>query len=236
MIPRKIHYCWFGPASKNALNHRCLASWRGMLSDYEIKEWNEANSLLDVEYCRACHAKGLWSRLSNYVRMYSLYTEGGMYLDVDVEVIRSFDPLLSHKCFLGFQQQEEQVDWVNSAVMGAVPGHLFLKACMDRTVKTFAESGEFYRSPTIVTALLKEMGLAVYGLQEIGDVAVYPAEYFYPYPWYGRFSPDCVTGNTHCIHYWEAARKKQKYGRLLAPLRKLKRLIVPVAKRLLFPA
>jgi mannosyltransferase OCH1-like enzyme len=196
------------------------------MPDYEIKEWNETNSPLDNAYCRAACAGGLWSRLSNYVRLHALYTEGGIYLDTDVEAVKSFNPLLHHKCFVGFQQQEKNIDWVNNAVLGAQPGHQFLKQCMELTGKLFAETGRFYRAPTVMTMRLKEMGLREYGRQEIAEVAVYPAEYFYPFPWFGKFSPDCVKENTYCIHHWEGSWRKQEYNKLLSPLRALKRMML----------
>ena len=206
------------------LNKRCMDSWRRVLPDYQIKEWNETNCLLDTVYSQRAYAKGFWSKLSNLVRFQALHTEGGIYLDTDVEVIKSFAPLLHHKCFVGFQMEEEQVDWVNTAVLGAQPGHQFLKRGMELTRELFAETGEFYRSPKVITMLLKEMGLKEYGLQEIEGVTVYPVEYFYPYPWTSKFSPDCIKENTYCIHHWEGTWLKTEQSRVLRPLRMMKRM------------
>jgi mannosyltransferase OCH1-like enzyme len=195
------------------------------MPDYRIKEWNETNSPLDNAYSQRAYAKELWAKLSNHVRLHALYTEGGMYLDTDVEVIKSFAPLLHHKCFVGFQVEEEQVDWVNNAVLGAQPGHLFLKRCMELTQELFADTGEFYRSPRVTTTILKEMGLSEYGLQEIKEVTVYPAEYFCPYPWFGKFSPDCIKDNTYSIHYWEGSWLKKEHHKVLSPLRMVRRMM-----------
>lgn len=184
------------------------------MPDYRVKEWNETNSPLDLNsYTRAAYEQKLWSRLSNYIRLHAVYQEGGIYFDTDVEVVRSFTPLLHHKCFLGFQQEAEDVDWINNAIFGAAPGHPFLLRSMELTLKKFEDEGEFYRSPAIQTAVLKEMGLRAYGLQELDGVTVYPAEYFYPYPWSGKFSPDCITENTYCVHHWAGSwlpREKRK--------------------------
>jgi mannosyltransferase OCH1-like enzyme len=92
MIPRTIHYCWFGGAAKSDLNERCVDSWRRVLPGYTLKEWNESNVPLDVPYARAVYARGLWSKLSNYVRLRALYEEGGVYFDTDVEVLKDFSP------------------------------------------------------------------------------------------------------------------------------------------------
>lgn len=225
MIPKKIHYCWFGNSHLSELNQRCVDSWRRLMPDYQIKQWDENNIPLDNTYSRAACAKGAWSRLSNYVRMRALYAEGGIYLDTDVEVLKNFAPLLHHKCFVGFQQAAEETDWVNSAVLGAEAGHPFLMRCLELTEKLFTETGEFPRSPSVVTRILKEMGLREYKLQEVEEVTVYPVEYFYPFPWFGEFSPDCVKENTHCVHHWEGSWRKQERHKTLSPLRIMKRMM-----------
>ena len=215
MIPKIIHYCWLGNNPRSELNKKCLDSWHKVLPEYQIKAWDETNSPLNNTYCRAAYAQRLWSRLSNYVRLYALYTEGGIYLDTDVEVLKNFEPLLHHKCFVGFQQEEEQVDWVNNAVIAAQRGHPFIKRCLDLTQEIFIETGEFYRSPTVTTNILKEMGLREYGLQDIEEVTIYPIEYFYPYPYFGQFSSECIKESTYCIHHWEATWVKKPRKNLL---------------------
>lgn len=221
MIPRRIHYCWFGGGALSALNERCMATWRAMLPDYELKRWTEDNSPLDTAYAREAIRRRRWSRLSNYVRLHALGTEGGVYVDTDVEVVRPLDPLLGHECFIGFQLEQHPTDWVNSAVLGAVAGHPFIKACLDRTLSHFEETGDLHRSPAVCTSVLKEMGLRRYGMQEIGGVAVYPRESFYPYSWEEQFTPECVGDTTFCIHHWEASWVRRR-GPLLRLVTKLK--------------
>ena len=226
MIPKKIHYCWFGSNAPGDLNRRCIDSWHRVLPDYQIKLWDETNVPLDNAYARAAHAAGAWSRLSNYARLYALYSEGGIYLDTDVEVLKSFAPLLRHGCFAGFQQPEEQVDWVNSAVLGARAGHPFLSRCLQLTQSLFASTGQLPRSPSVLTRVLKEAGLRDYKLQEVGGVALYPIEYFYPFPWHGAFSPECIKESTYCVHHWEGSWRKQEEERLRrSPRRILKRVL-----------
>jgi len=225
MIPKKIHYCWFGRNPLSDLNNRCIESWHRVLPDYQIKLWDETNVPLDNAYARAAFAAGEWSRLSNHARLHALYSEGGIYLDTDVEVLKDFSPLLRHECFLGFQHLEERVDWVNSAVLGARPGHPFLAQCSRRTQSLFASAGAFPRSPFVVSSLLREMGLREYKLQEVGGVTIYPVEYFYPYPWYGNFSPDCIKENTYSVHYWEGSWLKQEQRRRRSPRRIMKRVL-----------
>ena len=221
MIPKIIHYCWLGQRPQSELNKKCIASWQKVMPDYQLKLWSETNVPLDNAYARAAYAAGSWSRLSNHVRYHALYAEGGIYLDTDVEVLKDFAPLLHHQCFLGF----EQADWVNTAVMGAQPGHPFMKSCSQLTQSMFAATGVFPRSPQVVTKLLKDRGLREHELQELEDVTVYPTEYFYPYPWFGSFSPDCITDNTYCVHYWEGSWLKQEQTGRLSPRRVAKRLL-----------
>lgn len=206
MIPKIIHYCWFGPKPMSALNVRCIASWQALMPDYEIVRWDETNSAIDHDYARAAQAQGRWSRLANHVRMQALVAHGGLYLDTDVEVLRRFDPLLDQSCFLGFQQEPADVDWVNNAVIGAVAGHPFLQRALQSLDATFARHQHFPRGPELFTHLLRKNGLQHYGLQQIHDVTLYPCEFFYPRPWYAGDTDDPMLGvsdATYCIHHWE---------------------------------
>src|SRR5262245_52745041 len=222
MIPRTIHYCWFGSESQSQLIRKCLASWRTFMPDCAIKLWDETNSPLGGDYARAAYAQEEWSRLTNFVRFHALYTEGGIYLDTDVEMLRSLDPLLTDHCFLGFQQKEDLVDWVNTAVLAGEAGHPFLKACLDRFTDAFRETGQFLRSPGVATAVLREMGLKTYGRQVIGGVTLYPTEYFYPYSWLEKYSPERISPDTYCVHHWAASWKKKPAFELPPPLRRVK--------------
>jgi len=186
-----------------------MRTWARVLPNYQIKEWNETNLPPENAYLREVYSKRLWSKVSNYVRLYALLTEGGLYFDTDVEVLKSFDPLLKDECFVGFQVQNQQTDWVNNAVIGAVPGHPFMKQCLDYTVRAF-DGGAILRSPQVTTSVLLEQGLQAYGFQTVGGVTLYPTEYFYPYAWYEQFSADSVTANTYAIHRWEGSWIKSK--------------------------
>jgi len=203
MIPKVIHYCWFGDNALSEMNQSCIASWRRMMPDFEIKKWNEANSPLNSEYCRAALAQQKWAFVADYVRLHALLYEGGIYFDTDIEVFKDFTPLLQHRCFAGFQLDKDHVDWVNNAVIGAEPGHPFIRRCLELTEQKFYETNTFHRSPEITTMALKELGLRRYGLQHIEGVTVFPTEYFYPYTWYEEFTPRCISRNTYAVHYWE---------------------------------
>jgi mannosyltransferase OCH1-like enzyme len=157
------------------------------------------------------------------VRLHALYTEGGVYLDTDVEVMRDLNPLLGDPCFLGFQHRERQSDWVNIAVLGSVRGHPFVKMCADRMLDDFERTGRFGRGPALATAVLTDLGLTGYGLQRIRDVVIYPVEYFYPYSWLEDYSTAKISPDTYCVHHWAASWKGRLTLEMPRSLRRLKR-------------
>ncbi len=201
---------------------RCMDSWGRAMPDYEIKCWDLSNSPLDNEYARVACARELWSPLSNYVRLHALYSEGGIYLDTDVETLKSFTPLLNDRCFLGFQQVPEQGDWTNTAVLAAEPAHDFIKECMERHLSVFESTGRFERSPLNTTRVLRAWGLRRYGFQTIHGVTIYPVEYFYPYSWLEKYSASRITDHTYCVHYWVNGWKKNASLELPAPVKRFR--------------
>jgi hypothetical protein len=135
-------------------------------------------------------------------------------------------PLLAREGFLGFQQEEEEEDWVNSAIMGLRPGSDFARRCLERNDELFARTGRFWRGPTVTTMVLKELGLRRYGLQAVGGVTLYPIEAFSPFPWFGSYSHDCIRPETYCVHHWEASWQKSPLFSLRRRFRMAKRRVV----------
>lgn len=108
MIPKKIHYCWFGRGEMPGLVRKCITSWKRYLPEYEIKEWNEDN--FDINCCpyvREAYDNRRFAFVSDVVRLYALYNEGGIYMDTDVEILKPLDSLLSFDAVLGFESDSQ---------------------------------------------------------------------------------------------------------------------------------
>lgn len=128
MIPKIIHYCWFGRGKMPKLAEKCIASWKKYCPDYEIKEWNEDNFDLDMyPYVREAYDNRKFAFVTDVVRLYALYTEGGIYMDTDVEVLKPLDQFLNHTGFSGF----ESVINVPTGIMGCEKGALWAKENLD---------------------------------------------------------------------------------------------------------
>lgn len=128
MIPKKIHYVWVGGREKPADIERCMKTWKKHLSDYEIIEWNEQR--FDIEahpYTRSAYKAKKWAYVSDYIRAYAIYHEGGIYLDTDVLILDDFKAFLNDRAFVGY----ENADYPFTAVFGAEKGHPFVKSILD---------------------------------------------------------------------------------------------------------
>lgn len=212
-IPKTIHYCWFGKKEKTDLVKKCIQSWKKIMPDYNIKEWNEDNSPMNHPYVQYSYENKRFSNVANFVRLYALYNEGGIYLDSDIEVVKRFDDLLVNKCFLGFQFKNpplgtgSEMQWVNNAVIGSVQGFWFMEATMN-----LLNSDKYkYRlppnGPDAFTEQLVNMGLeycanSIDNMTNIKGITIYPMEYFYPFAWNEPQDSNRITKNTYSIHYW----------------------------------
>ncbi len=183
-IPRIIHYCWFGRNEKPASVEYCINTWKQILPDYEIMEWNEDNFSIDQApaYVQEAYCSKKWAFVSDYARLVALYNFGGFYFDTDVEVFRPFDELLHHHAVFGFEVK----DYVMTAVMGAQKNASiiqdFLREYSNR--RFILEDGNLNTDMTsvkILTKMLKKKGLRLNGkLQTVEDAVIVPQQYFSP--------------------------------------------------------
>lgn len=209
MIPKVIHYCWFGrnPLPKLAL--KCIESWRKFLPDYEIKEWNEDNFDVNIiPYTAEAYAAKKYAFVSDYARMWILYHYGGLYFDTDVEVIKPLDDIIDRGPFMGVEIEAKDINppAVNPGLgLGAIPGLDLYKAILDYyTPLHFVKADGTYNQVTVVTHttnVLSRHGLRPFnGVQHIEGINVYPKDYFNPF--------NDITGtlnktaNTRSIHWY----------------------------------
>ncbi|OQP47187.1 hypothetical protein A4H97_06675 [Niastella yeongjuensis] len=186
MLPKVIHYCWFGGSEMPESYKSLIAEWETLHPSWSIKRWDESNAPMSLPYIKKAKENNNWANISNYVRLYALGREGGIYLDTDMKVLQPLDKLLLHNCFLGFESGSNEGGefWVNNAIMGAQANHPFVMECEQYLLEQFDGTEQAnLSSPQLVTALLKtRRGLKQYGRQSLDDIMLYEKEVFYPIP------------------------------------------------------
>lgn len=204
MIPKTIHYCWFGGSEKPEKAKKCIASWKKNCPDYEIREWNEGNFFLEdcPRYVWDAYEARKYAFVTDYVRLKVIYEYGGFYMDTDVELLKSLDPFLTDKGVIGFENDE----FVNSGQMlAAEAGHPVLTEMMEcyNEVSFNCPDGRMYLlgCPHVNTNVLVCHGLKKNGREQtVAGFHVYPADWFNPL--------DSATGvlnkteNTVSIHWY----------------------------------
>ncbi|MDT7464568.1 glycosyltransferase family 32 protein [Citrobacter portucalensis] len=198
MIPKIIHYCWFGQKDKPALVKKSMESWKRFLPDWEIIEWNENNSPLNIAYVHNALKVKRYAFAADYVRFYALKNMGGIYLDTDIELLKDLSSLLHHQFFIG----KESDSMINAAIMGSVKNGRLVNLILSELESR--DSQHFDSIPKIVTNTINKHN----GLND-GEV-IYETDYFYPYNPFDNernevkqlFFSD-ITENTYAIHHWQ---------------------------------
>lgn len=202
MIPKKIHYCWFGRGEKPKLAQKCIASWKKYCPDYEIIEWNEDNFDLDYNaYTRYCYDNKKWAFLSDFVRLVVIAEYGGLYFDTDVELLNSPDELLQFGAFYGFENDSN----INTGEgFGAEAGHPTVVAMKQLYMNILPNADGSYpvaACPALNTQALLPFGLKLDGSrQNIAGAEILPVEYLNPYD----DPTGCLTKtkNTISVHWY----------------------------------
>lgn len=182
MIPKIIHYCWFGSKELPELEKKCIETWRKVLPDYKIILWNEDNfDINSCDYVRQAYSSKKYAFVSDYARVKVLYEYGGIYLDTDVEMLKTFDPFLNCESFLGFENRT----FIGTAVIGVSKNSGFIKKMLNYYYKTpFIDSSGNENLTTNVTLLdniLCSMGLQKNNTrQKVQNIEIYPRSVFYP--------------------------------------------------------
>ena len=183
MIPKKIHYCWFGKGKKPESFYVFFETWKHFMPNYEIIEWNETN--FDVSKCNyvaeAYQAKK-YAFVSDYVRIYALRKEGGIYFDTDVEVVKSFDMLLDNDFFIGYECENR----LGTSVIGSVKGFWLLDKLLEYYEITHFKkpNGDYNFMPNtdLISNYITRSGIVLDNMQKIDKgIALYDYVYFSPY-------------------------------------------------------
>lgn len=202
MIPKIIHYCWFGrnPLPKTA--EKCIRSWKKYCPDYEIIRWDESNFDVNCnEYCREMYEQEKWAFLTDYVRLRVVYENGGIYLDTDVEVIKPLDDLLYNSAYMGLETTDKVATGLG---FGAERNHWFIGENM-KYYEKWRSSDPVETCPIITTRLLESKGLIYNHLNvnHLNGVTVYPTEYFCAKN--SHTGEVCITKKTYTIHHFDAS-------------------------------
>lgn len=203
VIPKVIHYCWFGRGEKPELAKKCIASWKKYCPDYEIIEWNEDNFDLNCNgYTRWCYDNKKYAFLSDYVRLLVVSQRGGIYFDTDVELLRNPDFLLEREAFFGFETDgANQACIATGLSFGSVASGRAVQAMLEEYAPLLDGRHGVTMCPELNTRALVKIGLKPDGsYQEFTWGTVYPKEYFNPYEsTTGRLSK---TPNTVSVHWY----------------------------------
>ena len=237
MIPKIIHYCWFGRGEMPQLAKDCIASWHKYMPDWEYKLWNEDNfDVNSVPYVKEAYEAKKYAFVTDYVRLYALYTEGGVYMDTDVEALKSYEDLLTLKAFTGYEGSKYRPPvtgtiaseaggiWVKDQ-LGEYDGAHFLK-----------EDGSFDMTTNTVriSSSMKKMGFVQDGKYQVfKDMHIFPTDFFCPRQTTGEL---LISQNTYCDHHFMGTWNDRKQSmslllRLVGPgcatkLIKIKRKLI----------
>lgn len=201
LIPKKVHYFWFGGGEKSELVNKCIKSWRKYAQGYEIIEWNESNcDIEENEYVKEAYKARKWAFVADYFRIKVLYEHGGIYVDTDTELTNNIDSLRIHNAFFAFETR----DAVHAGILGAVPNNTLIKKWLDtyKNNKFKTKDGQYNTANTIVkrlTKLLKEdYNIVMNGSSQLleGNIMIY--------------SPNILTIDTYdgrniAVHHYDAS-------------------------------
>lgn len=185
MIPKLIHWCWVGPDVPPPFIRDCIKTWKKHMPDYEIRLWDRNSfDFNSVPWVKEAFEAKKWAYVADYIRLYALYNYGGIYLDSDVRVYKSFDSLLNDSFFTGQDiNVEGKVAGPEAAIIGAEKGNTLIKECLDFYNSThFLENGKMkiIVMPEVISPILEKWGYKKEDInQNFGkNYKIYSSEYF----------------------------------------------------------
>lgn len=194
MIPKVIHYCWFGGNEKDELVTKCIESWKKFCPDCEIIEWNESNFDVDInDYVNEAYSEKRWAFVSDFARLWIVYNYGGIYLDTDVEIIKNIDSVFNNDCFFCYEDDKYIATGLG---FGSIKGNVVIKKLMDdyENIHFKLDNGklDLLPCPQRNTKVLNEIDKSLY--------QVYSKEYFCPIDYLTKKIN--ITNNTMAIHWY----------------------------------
>ncbi|MEP0710332.1 MAG: glycosyltransferase, partial [Algoriphagus sp.] len=235
MIPKIIHYCWFGENVLPELTIYCIKTWKNYFPDYQFIMWNETNAPMDNPYMKKAYSLQNWANLSNYTRLFALKKHGGWYFDTDVEILKTPDfSEFKEKCFLGIESDiwENEI-LVNNAVISCTANHPFISQCLAELETRFDGSENANESsPVLTTRLLQNIGFKR-NPGVFNGVRVFDKSIFYPISYFEDFSnPErFITKKSISIHHFDLSWKsndlsQSSFNTLLKEKDKFKSLFI----------
>lgn len=199
MIPKKVHYCWFGPKTYPKLIKKCMQTWNVHFPDFEFYFWDEANSPMDIPFMRQAYKAQKYAFMSDYLRFWALNNFGGIYLDTDIFVIKSMHELLDYSCFFAWETPKNHN--ISCGVIGSESKEPFIEAICKKY-----EDLEFRldKIPQIISSRIVTTLFEIYPHKE--NVHILPFDLFYSFPYkqkedIGNFLK-YKTDNSYAIHLW----------------------------------
>lgn len=247
MIPKVIHYCWFGGNPFPDLAERCLASWKKYCPDYDIRRWDESNfDIACCDYVKEAYSAKKWAFVSDYARLFILYEYGGIYLDTDVELVSSIDDIIARGSFMGMERnfnREKIIDNINAINMGLGSGMEPGQPIINEILESYQQDSfiDKYGVQNLYTIVERTTEIFVrHGfdtrknvIQSVSGVTIYPRDYFCPMDYVsGKI---IETANTRSIHHYSATwlSTTQKRINLINNKYSIKKGIYPKIGRIL---
>lgn len=239
MIPKVIHYCWFGGNPLPNSAQKCIVSWRKYLPDYEIKEWNESNFDVNIiPYTAEAYKAKKYAFVSDYARFWILYKYGGLYFDTDVEVIKNMDDIIAKGPFMGCENEAKA--GATPAQLGVAPG---LGLGVNPGLGLYGEILNWYNTHhfitwtgvieknvvDITTEILNKNGIEILdeGVLKSSGILIYPKEYFCPKDYItGEMN---ITDKTKSIHHYSATWVGNKRTFVDKVIKRLKFILIRIS-------
>lgn len=205
MIPKTIHYCWFGGKPLPKMAKKCIKSWKRVLPDYEIKEWNESNFDVNlIPYTAEAYSVKKYAFVADVARIFALIHEGGIYMDTDVELLQPIGPICDYDAVFGFETKNH----ISTGFMGCRKNHPILCRFMDeyKELHFVLNDGSFDTTTNVkrLSRYVFNYGFLPNGeLQIINNNILFPQEYFSPKDFYTKRI--ILTPNSICIHHFDAS-------------------------------